>query len=127
MWSNLAAAQGLELAAKNRGIVAERMTPAKIMEAQHLARASLEAYPARPHYSGAARARAARIWAGLPEEPRCPLRWYDFHEFGCHPGNVGSFFGLGSKVGYHCFSDEAKLLDRFVWVARWQEDEMTHA
>lgn len=110
MRSNLVTVQGLELAAKNREIVAERMTPAKIMEAQHLARESLEAYPARPRHSGAVRARPARIWAELPEGPRCLLRWYDFHEFGCHPGNVGSFFSLGSKVGYHCFSDDAKLL-----------------
>ncbi len=38
MWYNLAGAQGLEQAAENRDIVAKRMTPAEIAEAQKLAR-----------------------------------------------------------------------------------------
>ena len=38
MWSNLAAAQGVEMAMDNRAIVARRMTPAEIAEAQRLAR-----------------------------------------------------------------------------------------
>ncbi len=38
MWYNLAGAQGLEQAAKNRDIVAKRMTPTQIAEAQKLAR-----------------------------------------------------------------------------------------
>jgi hypothetical protein len=42
MWFNLAAAQGDEDAAGNRDIVAGWMTPAKIMEAQRLAREWLE-------------------------------------------------------------------------------------
>ncbi len=38
MWFNLAAAQGNELGRENRDIVAERMTPAQVAEAQRLAR-----------------------------------------------------------------------------------------
>ena len=38
MWFNLAAAQGIELASKNRDIIANKMTPAQISEAQRLAR-----------------------------------------------------------------------------------------
>ncbi len=38
LWFNLAAAQGLEQASKLRDIVAEKMTPAQITEAQRLAR-----------------------------------------------------------------------------------------
>ncbi len=38
LWFNLAAAQGQEQAKKNRDIVAEKMTPAQIAEAQRLAR-----------------------------------------------------------------------------------------
>ena len=37
MWSNLAAAQGDETAAKNRDIIAAKMTKAQIAEAQRLA------------------------------------------------------------------------------------------
>ena len=37
MWSNLAAAQGNETASRSRDISAERMTPADIEEAEHLA------------------------------------------------------------------------------------------
>jgi len=43
-WYNLAASQGNEMAAKNREIVAKKMTPAMIMEAQRLAREWLEAH-----------------------------------------------------------------------------------
>jgi TPR repeat protein len=42
MWSNLAAAQGNETAAKNREIAAEKMTPADISKAQRLAKACLK-------------------------------------------------------------------------------------
>ncbi len=38
MWANLAAAQGNELARKARDIVAKKMTPAQLAEAQRLAR-----------------------------------------------------------------------------------------
>ncbi len=38
IWYNLAGAQGLEQAARNRDIGAKRMTPAQIAEAQKLAR-----------------------------------------------------------------------------------------
>jgi hypothetical protein len=38
MWSNLAAAQGAEMAMDNRAIVAATMTPDQIAEAQRLAR-----------------------------------------------------------------------------------------
>ncbi len=38
LWYNLAAAQGTELARKNRDIIAEKMTPAQMAEAQRLAR-----------------------------------------------------------------------------------------
>jgi hypothetical protein len=38
MWFNLSAAQGDQLGAKNRDIVAQRMTPAQLAEAQKLAR-----------------------------------------------------------------------------------------
>ncbi len=38
MWFNLAGAQGLEQAAKNRDNVAKRMTPTQIAEAEKLAR-----------------------------------------------------------------------------------------
>ena len=38
MWLNLSAAQGLETARNERDIIAERMTPAQIAEAQRLAR-----------------------------------------------------------------------------------------
>ena len=38
LWYNLAAAQGNELARKNRDIVAKKMTSAQIAEAQRLAR-----------------------------------------------------------------------------------------
>ena len=38
MWFNLAASQGHKDGTKNRGIVAKRMTPAQIAEAQKLAR-----------------------------------------------------------------------------------------
>ena len=38
LWANLAAAQGNELARKARDIVAKKMTPAQIAEAQRLAR-----------------------------------------------------------------------------------------
>ena len=38
MWSNLAAAQNNALAIKNRDIIAAKMTPAQIAEAQRLAR-----------------------------------------------------------------------------------------
>jgi TPR repeat protein len=38
MWYNLAATQGNEIAKENRDIVAKRMTPAQIAEAQELAR-----------------------------------------------------------------------------------------
>ena len=38
MWLNLSAAQGSETASNERDIIAERMTPAQIAEAQHLAR-----------------------------------------------------------------------------------------
>ncbi len=38
MWLNLAAAQGNELARKARDIVAKKMTPAQLAEAQRLAR-----------------------------------------------------------------------------------------
>ncbi len=38
MWFNLAGAQGEKQAVKNRDIVAKRMTPAQIAEAQKLAR-----------------------------------------------------------------------------------------
>ena len=44
MWFNLAAAQGYEYATENRYLVAERMTPADISEAQRLAREWLEAH-----------------------------------------------------------------------------------
>ena len=33
-----------------------------------------------------------RFLAGVSVRDAVPLavgRWYDFHEFGCHPGNVG--------------------------------------
>ena len=45
MWFNLSAAQGQERAVKNRDIVAKRMTPAQIAEAQNLAR---EWKPSKP-------------------------------------------------------------------------------
>ena len=45
MWLNLAAAQGDEQAAEFRDIVAAKMTPAKIEEAQRLAREWLAAHP----------------------------------------------------------------------------------
>ncbi len=38
LWYNLAAAQGTDQARKNRDIIADRMTPAQIDEAQRLAR-----------------------------------------------------------------------------------------
>ena len=38
MWLNLSATQGFQSAIKNRDIVARRMTPAQIAEAQKLAR-----------------------------------------------------------------------------------------
>ncbi len=38
LWANLAAAQGNELARKARDIVAKKMTPAQLAEAQRLAR-----------------------------------------------------------------------------------------
>ena len=44
MWFNLAAAQSEELAVSGRDIVARRMTPAQIAEAQRLAREWLEAH-----------------------------------------------------------------------------------
>jgi TPR repeat protein len=45
IWFNVSAAQGDQLAAKNRDDIAERMTPAQIAEAQKLAR---EWQPKRP-------------------------------------------------------------------------------
>ncbi len=42
MWFNLAAAQGNELGRENREIVAKKMTPADISQAQLLAREWLE-------------------------------------------------------------------------------------
>lgn len=42
MWLTLAAAQGDENAQRNRGIVAKRMTPDQIAEAQRLARVWME-------------------------------------------------------------------------------------
>ena len=42
MWYNLAAARGSELGRKNRDIVAKKMTPTQIAEAQRLAREWLE-------------------------------------------------------------------------------------
>ena len=47
MWFNLSAAQGMSLAPKNRDIVAKRMTPAQIAEAQKLAREWLPNGPDR--------------------------------------------------------------------------------
>ena len=38
MWSNLSAAQGNALGAKNRNLAAEQMTPQQIAQAQELAR-----------------------------------------------------------------------------------------
>ncbi len=38
LWSNLAAAQGHKGARKNRDIIADKMTPTQIVEAQSLAR-----------------------------------------------------------------------------------------
>ncbi len=38
LWFNLAAAQGIELSSKNRDIIADKMSPAQITEAQRLAR-----------------------------------------------------------------------------------------
>ena len=38
IWYNLAAARGLKIGRKNRDILAEKMTPAQIAEAQKLAR-----------------------------------------------------------------------------------------
>ena len=38
MWPNLAAAQGIEIAEKNREIVAQKMTSAQVAEAQALSR-----------------------------------------------------------------------------------------
>ncbi len=45
MWFNLAAAQGYEGAAKNRDPAASKMTPARIAEAQRLAKEWLEKHP----------------------------------------------------------------------------------
>jgi TPR repeat protein len=45
MWSNLAAAQAIEGAAKNRDLVASKMTPADISKAQRLAKEWLEKHP----------------------------------------------------------------------------------
>ena len=42
MWFNLAASKGNEIARKNRDIVAKKMTPTQIAEAQRLAREWLE-------------------------------------------------------------------------------------
>jgi len=42
MWWNLAAAKGNEIGRKNRDIVAKKMTPGQIAEAQRLAREWLE-------------------------------------------------------------------------------------
>ncbi len=47
MWFNLAATQGDKTALKNRDIVAKRMTPAQIAEAQRLAREWLAKFEAR--------------------------------------------------------------------------------
>ena len=44
MWWNLASARGLEYAKTNRDIVADKMTPADIAEAQRLAREWLAAH-----------------------------------------------------------------------------------
>ncbi len=44
IWYNLAAAQGNELGRENRDIVAKRMTPAQVAEAQRLAREWLKAH-----------------------------------------------------------------------------------
>ncbi len=38
MWYNLAAARGLKIGRKNRDLLAEKMTPAQIVEARRLAR-----------------------------------------------------------------------------------------
>ena len=38
MWWNISASNGVENAAKNRGIVAKRMTPSQLEKAQDLAR-----------------------------------------------------------------------------------------
>ena len=43
-WNSIAAAQGVELAKKNKEIIAENMTPAEIAEAQKLSRKYGEAY-----------------------------------------------------------------------------------
>ena len=45
LWWNLAAAQGDEEARENRDIIAAKMTPAQIEEAQRLAREWLAAHP----------------------------------------------------------------------------------
>ena len=45
MWFTLAAAQGKENARQNRNIVAAKMTPSQIEEAQRLAREWLAAHP----------------------------------------------------------------------------------
>lgn len=42
MWSYLAAAKGYEIGRENRDIIAKKMTPAQIAEAQRLAREWLE-------------------------------------------------------------------------------------
>ncbi len=44
MWFNLAAVKGDETATKNRDIVAKKMTPAQIAEAQKLCREYREKY-----------------------------------------------------------------------------------
>lgn len=46
-WSNLAAATGLKIAAKNRDIIAKKMTPAQVAEAQKLAREWFAKFEAR--------------------------------------------------------------------------------
>jgi len=45
MWSNLAAAQGNEIAQENKDRLDERMTREQIAEAQRLSREWLEAHP----------------------------------------------------------------------------------
>ena len=42
MWWNLAAANGIENASKNKGIIAKRMTSSQIAEAQKLSRDCLK-------------------------------------------------------------------------------------
>ena len=47
MWWNLAATHGNKTAVKNRDIVAKKMTPAKIAEAQRMARDWVAAFEKR--------------------------------------------------------------------------------